>query len=203
MRNNEQGRSMIEMLGVLAIVGVLSVGGIAGYSKAMNKFKSNKLIDQITTISTNVKTIFSGQRTYNGLTLKVAGQVGILPAETYDATEKDSLGSGEVKHAFNGDIYLEPTGLNADDDEMAYLLTITGIPREACIAALTTDFGVDDTVAVGTDDGVNDVYTSNASSVSDNIGSPSDTSNPAPFSVINATTACASTSDNTVYFKFK
>lgn len=29
------GRSMIEMLGVLAIVGVLSVGGIAGYSKAM------------------------------------------------------------------------------------------------------------------------------------------------------------------------
>ena len=29
------GRSMIEMLGVLAIIGVLSVGGIAGYSKAM------------------------------------------------------------------------------------------------------------------------------------------------------------------------
>ena len=31
------GRSMIEMLGVLSIVGVLSVGGIAGYSKAMEK----------------------------------------------------------------------------------------------------------------------------------------------------------------------
>lgn len=31
----EKGRSMIEMLGVLAIVGVLSVGGIAGYSKAI------------------------------------------------------------------------------------------------------------------------------------------------------------------------
>ena len=46
MRFNEQGRSMIEMLGVLAIVGVLSVGGIAGYSKAMNKFKTNKLIEQ-------------------------------------------------------------------------------------------------------------------------------------------------------------
>ena len=52
MRVNEQGRSMIEMLGVLAIVGVLSVGGIAGYSKAMAKFKTNKVIDQINTIST-------------------------------------------------------------------------------------------------------------------------------------------------------
>ena len=30
---NSFGRSMIEMLGVLAIIGVLSVGGIAGYSK--------------------------------------------------------------------------------------------------------------------------------------------------------------------------
>ena len=34
-RNEQTGRSMVEMLGVLAIIGVLSVGGIAGYSKAM------------------------------------------------------------------------------------------------------------------------------------------------------------------------
>ena len=40
----EQGRSMIEMLGVLAIIAVLSVGGIAGYSKAMEKFKINKML---------------------------------------------------------------------------------------------------------------------------------------------------------------
>ena len=36
------GRSMVEMLGVLAIVGVLSVGAISGYSKAMFKYKLNK-----------------------------------------------------------------------------------------------------------------------------------------------------------------
>ena len=39
------GRSMIEMLGVLAIIGVLSVGGIAGYSKAMQKYKINAAIE--------------------------------------------------------------------------------------------------------------------------------------------------------------
>ncbi len=36
------GRSMVEMLGVLAIIGVLSVGAISGYSKAMFKYKLNK-----------------------------------------------------------------------------------------------------------------------------------------------------------------
>ena len=39
---SQYSRSMVEMLGVLAIVGVLSVGGIAGYSKAMMKYKLNK-----------------------------------------------------------------------------------------------------------------------------------------------------------------
>ena len=34
MMKNESGRSMVEMLGVLAIIGVLSVGGIAGYTTA-------------------------------------------------------------------------------------------------------------------------------------------------------------------------
>lgn len=37
---------MLEMLGVLSIVGVLSVGGIAGYSKAIEKFKVNKLLGE-------------------------------------------------------------------------------------------------------------------------------------------------------------
>ena len=43
-QTNLLGRSMIEMLGVLAIIGVLSVGGIAGYSKAMEKWKIDKLM---------------------------------------------------------------------------------------------------------------------------------------------------------------
>ena len=45
-QTNPIGRSMIEMLGVLAIIAVLSVGGIAGYSKAMEKFKVNKILDE-------------------------------------------------------------------------------------------------------------------------------------------------------------
>ncbi len=41
---NENGRSMVEMLGVLAIIGVLSIGGIAGYTMAMNKYKANEIM---------------------------------------------------------------------------------------------------------------------------------------------------------------
>ena len=46
MIGGQRGRSMIEMLGVLAIIGVLSVGGVAGYSKAMMKWKINKAVEE-------------------------------------------------------------------------------------------------------------------------------------------------------------
>ena len=42
---NEYGRSMIEMLGVLAIIGVLSIGGLAGYTMAMNRHRANTILD--------------------------------------------------------------------------------------------------------------------------------------------------------------
>ena len=44
-KTQESGRSMVEMLGVLAIIGVLSVGGIAGYTMAMNRYRANEVID--------------------------------------------------------------------------------------------------------------------------------------------------------------
>ena len=42
----EQGRSMVEMLGVLAVVGVLSAGGIAGYTYAMDRHRTNELLNE-------------------------------------------------------------------------------------------------------------------------------------------------------------
>ncbi len=49
-RNNavmEYGRGMVEMLGVLAVIGVLSIVGIAGYLYAMNKYRSNDILNSV------------------------------------------------------------------------------------------------------------------------------------------------------------
>ena len=44
-KTNESGRSMMEMLGVLAIVGVLSIGGITGFRVAMDSHEANQKIN--------------------------------------------------------------------------------------------------------------------------------------------------------------
>ena len=42
---NEIGRSMVEMLGVLAIIGVLSVAGIGTYQYALTAYQAGKIQD--------------------------------------------------------------------------------------------------------------------------------------------------------------
>ena len=44
--SQQSGRSMVEMLGVLAIIGVLSIAGIGGYKIAMDMNKSNLILNK-------------------------------------------------------------------------------------------------------------------------------------------------------------
>ena len=78
------GRSMIEMLGVLAIIGVLSVGGIAGYSSAMEKWKLNEtlvgynhLIYGLLEYEVSLRTLESGSGHY--LLEDVISSLNLLP----------------------------------------------------------------------------------------------------------------------------
>ncbi len=43
----ESGRSMVELLGVLAVIGVLSVGGLTGYNYVMKRQRITETINQV------------------------------------------------------------------------------------------------------------------------------------------------------------
>lgn len=129
---------MIEMLGVLAIVGVLSVGGIAGYSKAMNKFKTNKMTEQITLISTNIRTLYSSQRSYEGLNNKVAIGTGVIPGEMYDA---NSTSTSSIQNAFGGSVAILSAKHMVDND--SFIVAAGKIPQASCVSIATTDWGGD------------------------------------------------------------
>lgn len=53
---NESGRSMVEILGMLAIAGVLSVVSVGGYLKAQQMIKENETVHQIQHLAMALKT---------------------------------------------------------------------------------------------------------------------------------------------------
>ena len=150
----QSGRSMIEMLGVLAIIGVLSVGGIAGYSKAMNKFKTNQVADQVSMLIANIKTMYAQQNSYEGLNNKTAVDMGLVPDELnagyneYDTGKKDNDGNAikgnrqDLTNSFNGNVYISAaSSVSGEGDNLAFYIIYTGLSKEACITLATNDWG--------------------------------------------------------------
>ncbi len=59
----EKGRSMVEMLGVLAVIGVLSIGGITGYRQAMTTHKANEFLNDLSTFFVSARSaVEAGQK---------------------------------------------------------------------------------------------------------------------------------------------
>ncbi len=162
MRNleikNETGRSMIEMLGVLAIIGVLSVGGIAGYSKAMMKYRINKTIEQITLIVGNIQAFWGPQKNYDGVDClcdsatcfghegntvgcPIIKKAKILPDEMVTL---DSTGNVTKMRGDFGDIYIQNM-----DNYKSFVLGLLNIPQEVCIELMTHDWAPTGITLVG------------------------------------------------------
>ena len=134
-RTNESGRSMVEMLGVLAIIGVLSVGGIAGYTMAMNRYRSNEIIDMANKLAV---VAFSARETYAamhngssaGFTAPTLTSSGLFTSNTINGARMGTL----TYHTGT------TCGTAAGDDETAtsVQIPITFANENVCKAAVST-----------------------------------------------------------------
>lgn len=97
MKINQSGRSMVEMLGVLAIIGVLSVGGLAGYSKAMTKYKLNKQASQLNQVLNTAATYYksfsdvAGSITTSQNMMPILIKLGEIPREMIKPRETNYI----------------------------------------------------------------------------------------------------------------
>jgi type II secretory pathway pseudopilin PulG len=198
----QSGRSMIEMLGVLAIIGVLSVGGIAGYSKAMTKFKINKTIDEVSQLIANTRTLYGSQTSYLNINKEIAKKAHLAPDEVFDS-------NGNMKNPFEGDLTIENAAKSATGDNKAFLVTLKNVTEDACMELATLDWGASvgsGLIAVAVNDSGATLIktkafynsTSNDTKTSNYIATSADGT--VPLTVAKAATAC-SLNSNTIYFK--
>lgn len=225
MRENQSGRSMIEMLGVIAIIGILTAGGLAGFSKALDMYRTNRASHQISFILGHVRGLYRGQKSYRGLDSKTSYRV-------IDRTEifpKDMGSGGNYRNLFSGPVRVKTsckdvaTVTDGDRilsycDELAFVLVYGGVPRGTCLDLAKTDWGTGSyggAVAVGVNVG-EDVEagleymdslttrrcrkTSNPAS-SQNLGNAVVCEGDGKMSPMDASRGCSSKQDNTLYFK--
>jgi prepilin-type N-terminal cleavage/methylation domain-containing protein len=122
---SQSGRSMIEMLGVLAIVGILSAGGIAGYSMAMAQYKTNLLIERVQLIVTRARTIYK-----NGNYTGISNQ---------NLIDSGKLSAKDLENPFGGNLTVRKTGGGSYLENLS-IETDTNVPKATCIDILTMEW---------------------------------------------------------------
>ena len=108
---NETGRSLVEMLGVLAIIGVLSVGGIAGFKNAMEKNRANTIISE----AQKRAVVVSGQLGFNN------GTPSLVDFSAYNAISGGTFGD------------VVTTGLTGQ-----FGIPVSGVSQKVCQNILNT-----------------------------------------------------------------
>ncbi len=122
IKHNETGRSMVEMLGVLAIVGVLSIGGVAGYRYAVDKMNANEIINEL-----RKQAITASQQRVLGQNINLSEYgVGAKIEGTYTVT---------------------PT-TNYDGNASQFALEVAGVPERVCDMIIDSDWALPRSMAV-------------------------------------------------------
>ena len=125
IKTNENGRSMIEMLGVLAIIGVLSVGGITAFGTMFNRYKINETQIQANAIAAKISAYGSESASYDGLTNVAAIKMGAVPSKAVADADK-----GELTNLYRGSITISGAPLfNKSTDTT---LLVTGFSNASC-----------------------------------------------------------------------
>ncbi len=163
-RNTQSGRSMIEMMGVLAIIGVLSVGGFSMMTKISNSRKTNAILDEISAIAGKTRSIVreyddgdTGDE-YSGLGGFVLKSKA-YPAEVeWDASCNCFIGTEDVSYTLT----------YKNTNTSLFELQVAGLSAETCMDVVSTNWG-----SVGTNGFVKFTIGSKSSSTALGIGDAS------------------------------
>ena len=144
---NEQGRSMVEMLGVIAIIGVLSLAGLAGYQKATAKHKMNRTVNQMAQIVNNVRTAFliskNGDKPYymfgKTKTESVDGMKKAVALRVFPDEMIVNKTDPKIVNLYKGDVYII-----SEDDGQTFEVVFEDLPKEVSVTIGTMDWGLAD-----------------------------------------------------------
>ena len=82
-KKTESGRSMIEMVGVLAVMGLITAGAFILISSAMSSQKTSRVDDDVSAIVAGTRLLYNSQSTFDGLTSSALDSLGFAGNNPY------------------------------------------------------------------------------------------------------------------------
>lgn len=98
-KKTESGRSMIEMVGVLAVMGLITAGAFVLISSAMSSQKTSRVDDDVSAIVAGTRLLYNNATDFTGLSSDALGAIG-FEGKTSPYGEDYYLNVGSDKSTF-------------------------------------------------------------------------------------------------------
>lgn len=136
------GRSMIEIMGILAIIAALSAGALVSYSKAMRRHRLNQVIHQVALISTNIRAFYANVDSYETFDMETAVKFNMI--------SEDMLGKGQyLLSPYKGRVRITlDRAVHDGPNKTAFIITYYDLPTEACVMLAQRDWAFDEKVGL-------------------------------------------------------
>jgi len=139
--NQESGRTMMEMIGVIAIIGVLTVGAISTVNYGLESFRVSSAFSLVETTANNVSDLYSWRREFP--TDKSSMRSKICANKVFDEVCVEDQENATIVTSW-GYLTVEP------DTASQFKITLTNVPYMACsqlVAMKWTNVERDDKVS--------------------------------------------------------
>ena len=132
----QTGRSMIEMIAVLAIIGIITVGVIAGINQGFIKYRTTATYTEIRHISQNIANLYSWQRQYkDGDCTKTGTDIVSCPFLCENDVFLNGCEGNQPINPFGGSYYIT-FPQDEGGNHIIMRIQATGIPEEAACEEL-------------------------------------------------------------------
>lgn len=133
LKINQNGRSMVEMLGVLAIIGVLTVGSLGVVGKARQQYMISQALSETSNLIASARKLSCEYDDDYGSYTNMLYQSREYP----DGITADVNDGKATKFILTSDIEL---AIDKGEND-TFKATLSNIPEDACVALASADWG--------------------------------------------------------------
>ncbi|MBR6412578.1 MAG: hypothetical protein IKS41_05415 [Alphaproteobacteria bacterium] len=130
INNQESGRTMMEMIGVIAIIGVLTVGAISAVNFGLESFRVSSAFSMVENTAAAVSDLYSWKREFPTNAEAKQMRDKICDNKVFDDTCLDQENAATIPTAW-GYLMVEP------DSASQFKITLTNVPYMSCNQLMT------------------------------------------------------------------
>lgn len=137
-KTTQSGRTMIETIGVIGIISMVTMGLIKTVSVMFDKYKQTMAVEQIRSLQKNIRTRYAALNDYSGInfdSLSDDDKKKLIEERTFPSS---IVRGNELYNSYGGKIGITST-------ERTYSITFNYLKAEGCRDLLVIDWAVNNT----------------------------------------------------------